>query len=199
MPPLSPWGRRPRDDLVDARRGASPRRRNRRGRSRSRRARGGRAHAPARRDGRGDDEYGGRTRRARKPTVPASAFSVRPIWSLCSQPGSGRESAWVNVWFPSSKSGSVKPADELGVADDLAADDEERGRDVQPPERRGDARCPARVGAVVEGERDSLAGPPPRVASCSPSQVRIGPADASGPEATGAGVALRPVVRVESP
>src|SRR5215218_1431861 len=53
---------------------------------------------------------------------------------------------------------SFEPADDLRVPHDLAADDEERPRDLQAPERRGDARRPARVGPVVEGERDLLSG-----------------------------------------
>ncbi len=62
------------------------------------------------------------------PTVPTSAFSVRPIWSPCSQPGSAERSACVNVWFPSSNPSPVQLPDDLRVADDLAPDDEERGR-----------------------------------------------------------------------
>ena len=50
----------------------------------------------------------------------------------------------------------VQGAQNVGVADGLAADDEEGGRDVEPPQRRRDARCPARIGPVVEAQRNAV-------------------------------------------
>ena len=53
---------------------------------------------------------------------------------------------------------TVQRADDIRVARHLASDDEECRRDSQAPERGRDPRSPARVGAVVEAERNLVAG-----------------------------------------
>ena len=49
-------------------------------------------------------------------------------------------------------------ANEAGLPRDLAADDEERGGDVRCTQHRRDLRRPARVGPVVERQRDASPG-----------------------------------------
>ena len=49
---------------------------------------------------------------------------------------------------------TVEVANDIGVARDLAPDDEERGRDVKRAQRGRDLRGPPRIGPVVEGERN---------------------------------------------
>ena len=53
---------------------------------------------------------------------------------------------------------AMQPSNDVWMAHDLAADDEERRRDVKTGQRFGDARRPARARAVVERERNLLAG-----------------------------------------
>ena len=131
--------------------------------------------------------------------MPTSAFSVRPICSPCSQPGSAERSACVNVWFPSSNPSRCSRRTRSGWRTTSLP----TTKNVAGAWRRWSA---ATMRGVQRGSGPSskvsatrLPGPPPRVTSFSPSQVRIGPADASGPPAPAAGVALRPVVRVERP
>jgi hypothetical protein len=52
---------------------------------------------------------------------------------------------------------AAKALDDLRMADDLAADDEEGRRGMQAAQRGRDPRRPARVRAVVEREGDPLA------------------------------------------
>ena len=71
--------------------------------------------------------------------------------------GQGREIGVRERVVPELESVPMQPADEVGVTDDLAPDDEEGGRSMETLERSDDARSPAWVRPVVEGERDSLA------------------------------------------
>ena len=111
-------------------------------------------------------------RRGRTPlAAPVTRVSVSPSCSPRSHGHGPPGRRALKVWLPSSKPSRWSAADDAGVADHVAAHHEERGRHPQPPQLGCDARRPARVWPVIEGQRD----PPPtrplvrRQAACRPS------------------------------
>ena len=108
---------------------------------------------------------GGRHRRVRRPDEPGTDSDGAGDRALRQRDlqrplpvGDGREIRVRERVIPELEALTVQRADDVRVARHLAADDEERRRDSEAPERGRDPRRPARVGAVVEAERDLVAG-----------------------------------------
>ena len=133
------------------------------------------------------------------PTVPASALSVSPIWSRCSQPGSAATSPCVNVWLPSSKPSRCSRRTTSGWrTTSLPTTKNVAGtwRRVSAAAMRGVQRG---LGPSSNVSAIRLPGSASRDWSRPSLHARIGPWPESGPPLLGAGVALRPVVLVDRP